>query len=128
MGAIRTTVHDEHRGEIGSTVVVPRIVWNSDLGVWLGGSHWRPNGARALPTTGTWSRAAQILAGGDLRRGSALTKNDTTTTTFSGKEPSSLFCYLSIINLDLLFNGVGTYLYLVTANKILTNFKSNAQL
>jgi hypothetical protein len=28
----------------------------------------------------------------------------------------------------LLFNWVGIYLYLVTANKILTNFKSNAQL
>jgi hypothetical protein len=26
------------------------------------------------------------------------------------------------------FNWVGIYLYLVTANKILTNFKSNAQL
>jgi hypothetical protein len=33
-----------------------------------------------------------------------------------------------IINLDLLFIWVGIYLYLVTANKILTNFKSNAQL
>jgi hypothetical protein len=32
-----------------------------------------------------------------------------------------------IINLGLLF-GVGIYLYLVTANKILTNSKSNAQL
>jgi hypothetical protein len=28
----------------------------------------------------------------------------------------------------LLLNWVGIYLYLVTANKILTNFKSNAQL
>jgi hypothetical protein len=28
----------------------------------------------------------------------------------------------------LLFNWVGIYLYLVIANKILTNFKSNAQL
>jgi hypothetical protein len=28
----------------------------------------------------------------------------------------------------LLFNWVGIYLYLVTANKILINFKSNAQL
>jgi hypothetical protein len=33
-----------------------------------------------------------------------------------------------VINLDLLFNWVGIYLYLVTANKFLTNFKSNAQL
>jgi hypothetical protein len=33
-----------------------------------------------------------------------------------------------IINFDLLFNWVGIYLYLVTANKILTNYKSNAQL
>jgi hypothetical protein len=33
-----------------------------------------------------------------------------------------------VINLDLLFNWVGIYLYLVTANKILTNFKNNAQL
>jgi hypothetical protein len=33
-----------------------------------------------------------------------------------------------IINLDLLFNWVGIYLHLVNANKILTNFKSNAQL
>jgi hypothetical protein len=33
-----------------------------------------------------------------------------------------------VINLDLLFNWVGIYLYLVTANKILTNFKSNDQL
>jgi hypothetical protein len=33
-----------------------------------------------------------------------------------------------IINFDLLLNLVGIYLYLVTANKILTNFKSNAQL
>jgi hypothetical protein len=31
-----------------------------------------------------------------------------------------------IINCDLLFNWVGIYFYLVTANKILTNFKSNA--
>jgi hypothetical protein len=28
-----------------------------------------------------------------------------------------------IINCDLLFNWVSVYLYLVTANKILTNFK-----
>jgi hypothetical protein len=33
-----------------------------------------------------------------------------------------------IINCNLLFIWVGIYLYLVTANKILTNFKSNAQL
>jgi hypothetical protein len=33
-----------------------------------------------------------------------------------------------IINLDLLLIWVDIYLYLVTANKILTNFKSNAQL
>jgi hypothetical protein len=33
-----------------------------------------------------------------------------------------------VINFVLLFNWVGIYLYLVTANKILTNFKSNAQL
>jgi hypothetical protein len=33
-----------------------------------------------------------------------------------------------VINLDLLLNWVGIYLYLVTANKILTNFKSNSQL
>jgi hypothetical protein len=33
-----------------------------------------------------------------------------------------------IINCDLLFNWVGIYLYLVTANKPLTNFKSNAKL
>jgi hypothetical protein len=33
-----------------------------------------------------------------------------------------------IINCDLLFNLVGIYLYLVTANKTLTNFKSNAQI
>jgi hypothetical protein len=32
-----------------------------------------------------------------------------------------------IINCDLSFNWVGIYLYLVTTNKILTNFKSNAQ-
>jgi hypothetical protein len=31
-----------------------------------------------------------------------------------------------IINFDLLFNWVDIYSYLVTANKILTNFKSNA--
>jgi hypothetical protein len=33
-----------------------------------------------------------------------------------------------IINCDLLLNWVGIYLYLVTANKTLTNSKSNAQL
>jgi hypothetical protein len=33
-----------------------------------------------------------------------------------------------IINFDLLFNWVDIYLHLVTANKIFTNFKSNAQL
>jgi hypothetical protein len=33
-----------------------------------------------------------------------------------------------VINLDLLLNWFGIYLHLVTANKILTNFKSNAQL
>jgi hypothetical protein len=33
-----------------------------------------------------------------------------------------------VINLDLLFNWVDIYLYLVTANKMLTNSKSNAQL
>jgi hypothetical protein len=33
-----------------------------------------------------------------------------------------------IINLNILFIHVDIYLYLVTANKILTNFKSNAQL
>jgi hypothetical protein len=31
-----------------------------------------------------------------------------------------------IINCDLLFIWVGIYLYLVTANKFLTNFKRNA--
>jgi hypothetical protein len=36
--------------------------------------------------------------------------------------------WVLLINLDLLFNWVGIYIYLVTANKILTNFKSNAQL
>jgi hypothetical protein len=33
-----------------------------------------------------------------------------------------------VINIDLVFNWVDIYLYLVIANKILTNFKSNAQL
>jgi hypothetical protein len=34
----------------------------------------------------------------------------------------------AVINCDLLFIWVGIYLYLVTANKTFTNFKSNAQL
>jgi hypothetical protein len=33
-----------------------------------------------------------------------------------------------VISFDLLLIWVGIYLHLVTANKILTNFKSNAQL
>jgi hypothetical protein len=33
-----------------------------------------------------------------------------------------------VINFDLLLIWVGIYLYLVIANKILTNFKSNAHL
>jgi hypothetical protein len=33
-----------------------------------------------------------------------------------------------VINFDLLLLRFGIYLYLVIANKILTNFKSNAQL
>jgi hypothetical protein len=33
-----------------------------------------------------------------------------------------------VINFDVLFIWVGIYLYLVIAKKILTNFKSNAQL
>jgi hypothetical protein len=33
-----------------------------------------------------------------------------------------------VITFVLLLNWVGIYLYLVTANKILANFKSNAQL
>jgi hypothetical protein len=45
----------------------------------------------------------------------------------------NLICHLHcivgvIINCDLLFIWVGIYLYLVTANKIMGNFKSNAQL
>jgi hypothetical protein len=32
-----------------------------------------------------------------------------------------------IINCDILFNWDGIYLYLVTANKIFTNIKINAQ-
>jgi hypothetical protein len=40
-----------------------------------------------------------------------------------------MHCIVSvIINCDLLLNWVDIYLYLVNANKILTNFKSNAQL
>jgi hypothetical protein len=40
-----------------------------------------------------------------------------------------MHCIMSVINnLDLLFIWVGVYLYLVTANKILTNSESNAQL
>jgi hypothetical protein len=34
----------------------------------------------------------------------------------------------AVINCDLLFIWVDIYLYLVSANKTLTNFKSNAQL
>jgi hypothetical protein len=33
-----------------------------------------------------------------------------------------------VVTFVLLLNWVGIYLYLVNANKILTNFKSNAQL
>jgi hypothetical protein len=33
-----------------------------------------------------------------------------------------------VINFDLLLIWVGIYLYLVIANKFLTNFKSNSQL
>jgi hypothetical protein len=33
-----------------------------------------------------------------------------------------------VINFDLLLLWLGIYLHLVTTNKILTNFKSNAQL
>jgi hypothetical protein len=45
----------------------------------------------------------------------------------------NLICHLHciegvVINCDLLFIWVGIYLYLVSANKTLTNFKSNAQL
>jgi hypothetical protein len=40
-----------------------------------------------------------------------------------------MHCIASVvINFDLLLIWVGIYLHLVTANKILTNFKSNAQL
>jgi hypothetical protein len=39
-----------------------------------------------------------------------------------------MHCIVGIFNCDLLFNWVGIYLYLLNANKILTNlFKSNAQ-
>jgi hypothetical protein len=45
----------------------------------------------------------------------------------------NLICYLHcivgvVINFDLLFIWIGIYLHLVTANKFLTNFKSNDQL
>jgi hypothetical protein len=33
-----------------------------------------------------------------------------------------------VVTFDLLLNWVGIYLYLVIANKILINFKSNVQL
>jgi hypothetical protein len=40
-----------------------------------------------------------------------------------------LHCIVGVvINFYLLFNWVSIYLYLVTANKILTNFKRNAQI
>jgi hypothetical protein len=40
-----------------------------------------------------------------------------------------MHCFVGvIINCDLLFIWVGIYLYLETANKTLTNYKSNAQL
>jgi hypothetical protein len=39
-----------------------------------------------------------------------------------------LHCMRFIINVVLLLLWFGIYLYLVIANKILTNFKSNAQL
>jgi hypothetical protein len=38
------------------------------------------------------------------------------------------FIAIVVINFELLLNWVGIYLYLVIATKILTNFKSNAQL
>ena len=39
-----------------------------------------------------------------------------------------MHCIVGVVtNFDLLFIWVGIYLYLVTANKILTNYKSNAQ-
>jgi hypothetical protein len=45
----------------------------------------------------------------------------------------NLICHLHcivgvVINFDLLLIWVGLYLYLVTANKTLTNFKSNTHL
>jgi hypothetical protein len=45
----------------------------------------------------------------------------------------NLICHMHcnvgvIINCHLLFIWVGIYLYLLTANKFVTNFKSNAQL
>jgi hypothetical protein len=45
----------------------------------------------------------------------------------------NLICHMHyivgvVINFDLILIWVGIYLYLVTTNKILTNFKSNAQL
>jgi hypothetical protein len=45
----------------------------------------------------------------------------------------NLICHMHcivgvVINFDLLLIWVGIYLYLVTVNKTLTNFKSNAQL
>jgi hypothetical protein len=40
-----------------------------------------------------------------------------------------MHCIAGVVtNFDLLLIWVGIYLYLVTANKILTNFKSNAPL
>jgi hypothetical protein len=36
--------------------------------------------------------------------------------------------WVLLLIFDLLFNWYGIYLHLETANKILTNFKSNAQL
>jgi hypothetical protein len=38
-----------------------------------------------------------------------------------------MHCIVGFIIHDQLFNWDGIYLYLVTANKILTNTKSNAQ-
>jgi hypothetical protein len=45
----------------------------------------------------------------------------------------NLICHMhciagDVVTFVLLLNWVGIYLYLVTYNKILTNFKSNAQL
>jgi hypothetical protein len=39
-----------------------------------------------------------------------------------------MHCIAGDVVTFVLLNWVGIYLYLVTANKILTNFKSNAQL